>query len=189
MPSSPVVLPQDLADYKNNEPNLLIAQATAAVRNYCGWHVTPVQTDTVTLHAEGARSLLLPSLHVLDVSSVTVDGALVDPASYTWTPDGVLARRYAWDIYDSSLDYRDWRQDFLAGRRWWGLTTTVTFTHGFDQAADFAGVILAWVAVRQTAPKGITSQQVGPFAVQYGNHEETLDAVSILNSYRLPSRP
>lgn len=169
MTSSRIVSDEDLGQFKANEPWMLLDQATAAVRNACGWHVTPVETETVALDVTGARSLLLPTLHIVSVESVTIDGTVLDPGSYFWSTAGVLTGECL--------------------RR--GRTVVVKFTHGFEDAEDIKGVILSVVSAAQSAPRGVTSQQTGPFAVQYSVREslEGPEHKPVLDRYRLPPRP
>jgi hypothetical protein len=67
-----------------------IEAAQAAVRGYCGWHVAPVVTETLTLDGHGDKRLLLPSLMVKEIFDVTVDGKLMDLADLEWSADGML---------------------------------------------------------------------------------------------------
>src|SRR5699024_12271535 len=46
----------------------LVAAATQAIRDYCGWHVAPVEEETLALDGTGTDTLLLPSRLVVDVT-------------------------------------------------------------------------------------------------------------------------
>lgn len=48
--------------------------AHGAVRRFCGWHVAPVIVETLTLDGSGGSDLLLPSLHVVQLTAVMNDG-------------------------------------------------------------------------------------------------------------------
>src|SRR6188768_527783 len=89
-----------------------IEQAEQAVHDFCGWHIAPSRTETVTLSGTATRNLLLPSLHVTAVTSVTVDGVpQVEGVDYDVHSEGYLTRR---------------------NRGWWvGDVIVVTFTHGY----------------------------------------------------------
>lgn len=52
-----------------------LSAAQAAVRRECGWHVAPVITRTVRLNGFGGTRLMLPTLHVTDISSFRIAGA------------------------------------------------------------------------------------------------------------------
>ena len=61
--------------------------ASAAIRDYCGWHVAPSLECTYTGDGEG-RLLVLPAMGVTDVSSLEVDSAAV--TDYEWTAAGMV---------------------------------------------------------------------------------------------------
>ena len=116
-------------------PPTPLEQAEQAVRDYCGWHVAPVVTETVTLDAYGTARLFLPSLKVRAVDAVTVDGTALDPSGYTWTEDGVLRR----------LDGALWPHR--------GQSVAVTLTHGHEPSE--VAWIVGQVADRlEKAPNG-----------------------------------
>ncbi|ROZ89008.1 hypothetical protein [Gordonia sp. OPL2] len=81
-----------------------------AIRNWCGWHVAPEVTETLTLDQIGHRVLTLPSLHVTEVAAVTdADGRAI--TDFEWRDIGQLKRRNGWPV-----GYR---------------AVKVTLTHGF----------------------------------------------------------
>jgi hypothetical protein len=56
------------------------AATVAEVRAFCGWHIAPEVTETLTLDGPGGYVLVLPTLHLVDLVSVTNDGtAITDP--------------------------------------------------------------------------------------------------------------
>lgn len=82
-----------------------------AIRNWCGWHIAPRKTETLTLDQLGHRVLTIPSLLVTDVSAVTdADDNPID--DYEWRTIGQLWRRRGWPT-----GYRK---------------VKVTLTHGFE---------------------------------------------------------
>ena len=60
-----------------------IAAASAAIRNFCGWHVAPSASCRAVLDVDGKRSLWLPTRCLTSVTSVTVRGQEV--TSYQWS--------------------------------------------------------------------------------------------------------
>lgn len=48
--------------------------AQRQIRKECGWHVAPSLTHTIRLDGYGGDTLVLPSLHVTDLTSVKFDG-------------------------------------------------------------------------------------------------------------------
>lgn len=65
---------------------LAIKAASAALRNFCGWHVAPSASCRAVIDTEGARSLFLPTRILTGVTSVTVHGAEV--TDYEWSAIG-----------------------------------------------------------------------------------------------------
>jgi hypothetical protein len=179
MVAGPIVDTDDLTAYQEGDPQSLINQATSDVRGYCHWHVTPSIAETLTLDGSGTGTLILPSLHVAAVTSVTYDGVLLAADDYTWSPIGVIELAP--------------RGPYFAGVCRWssGLgRVVVVMTHGFDEAPDLAGVILARASRSQGNPNAATRTQMGPFAEQYETSSGfTADETSILDRYRLPPRP
>lgn len=119
----------ELADYLDPIEDERLAQAQALVRAFCGWHIAPSRTETVTLRGYGQRRIFLPSLYVTDVASVTVEGsAYTVDLDYTWTEQGVLRRLGGWWTADEDI--------------------VVEFTHGYAAPpAEVTGVVQA-VALR-----------------------------------------
>lgn len=170
-----LVTTTELDAYLSGDPDAALTAAEAAVRSYCRWHVAPVKTETVTLWGGGDQALLVPSLHVVSVESVTVDGVAV--TDFTWREHGILH-----------------------GRGWTGRVV-VSMTHGFDVESAAAEVlrstILAVAARAKVSPDGIVRSQVGQVSETYSqtgfNQAGGVSLLDIekaaLDDYRLPSRP
>lgn len=126
------------------------------MRRYCGWHVIGEVTETLTVDGTGARTVHLPTLRVVDVESVTevtwsgsqlVDTARTSPADFTWSVHGVLEKRAGC-----------WTPE----RR--GIRSTVT--HGFAEADELLGVVVAAAVRHSTAPDGNALSRVGEIGYQ-----------------------
>lgn len=116
---------------------------SSAVRRYCGWHISPVVTETVTVDGPGGRLLSLPSLNVTAVASITQgESALVADDNYRWSADGSV-----------KCTSGRWTEEFR--------DITVTFTHGYDSedVADVNQVVLAVAARHMASPTGATREQ------------------------------
>lgn len=147
--------------------------AEALVRAYCGWHVAPSQTDTVYVDGTGTRNLMLPSLHVTDVSVVTDDGVtLVD--TYEWSADGRL-------FYSSGYFTGKFRG------------VEVTFTHGYDEMPDDVQNVIEQIAARGASTGAYV--QVGQVRVATDSSGAPLSSSltdadkAALAPYKLPPRP
>lgn len=170
----PIVTITDLDSYQAGDPQTVIDQATALVQAYCGWHVAPVLTETITVDSDGGRVLMLPSLHVIDLTSVKIDGE--DITGFVWSEAG-YATRYWWPY----------------GPR----TVEVTMKHGFAEVPDVQSIILAVASRAQASPSGAVRAQAGQVSVTYsqtgynvaGGVSLMAHEKSILDLYRIPGRP
>ena len=170
-----LVTTTELDAYLSGDSDSALAMAEAAVRAYCRWHVAPVKSETVTVWGVGDGAILLPTLRVVSVESVTVDGEPV--TDFEWREHGTLH-----------------------GAGWRGRVE-VSFTHGFDQTGPafevVRGQILAVAARAKASPDGVVRAQVGQVSETYsqtGSNQAggvSLLAVekAALDAYRLPARP
>lgn len=89
-----IVTPEDAESYTGGrlvatDPETIRAvnAALARVRTFCGWHVSPVQSNTVTLRGSGLEWMVLPTLNIVSITSVTeidCDGVetVLDPTKF-----------------------------------------------------------------------------------------------------------
>ncbi len=114
--------------------------ATDLIRDYCGWHIAPSVTETLTLDGNTAGVLAIPTLKLTSVVSVTIDGTLHDPAVYEWSQSGYL-RLYG-------------------GHRL--RSVAVAVVHGFPVVPEVVKSVCLTVAARALAsPEGFIREQFG----------------------------
>lgn len=70
--AAPRMLP-GIDEMKFDEP-FWVSAAEGAVRDYCGWHVSPILQQTFAMDGEGRSRILLDTMRLVEVVSVTVDG-------------------------------------------------------------------------------------------------------------------
>lgn len=123
--------------------------ATQLIRDWCGWHVAPVITSTITLDGTGTDTILLPSRRVVEVDSVKVDGVELDAHHFEWSADGLLRmRRGCWPDHYRSIE--------------------VTMLHGFQDVSALADVVASIVARVKVDPTGaVATQRAGTQAVSF----------------------
>lgn len=121
------------------------AAACSAIRRYCGWHIAPEVTATLTLDGPGGSLLRLPSMHVTDVLSVTNDGdAVTDPE---WSANGLIRGC--------------WTSKFRG--------VVVTFTHGYEVCPSEIYAVAAQMSQQASAlSESVPANQLtaGPFTYQ-----------------------
>jgi len=81
----------DLEAFRSGDDAAIVRQTQAAIRRYCGWHIAPSITETITLDGDGSRHLWLPSLHVTAVTAVTNGDTVLDVSSdLDWSESGYV---------------------------------------------------------------------------------------------------
>jgi hypothetical protein len=144
-------------------------QAQALVTGYCGWHVAPSRTETLTLDGSGSMFLTLPSLHVTDIAEVTDRGDTLDTDDYDWSASGLVYRRRG----RFSHRYR---------------SVTVTLTHGYDDMPDDVQAVIGQLTDGGIGPQFVQVGQVRVSAPGSNGDAEVVTAASILNRYKLGRR-
>ena len=125
-----------------------IAAASAAIRNYCGWHVAPSLTCTYVTDGERG-DLWLPCAALTSVESVTFDGTEQTVKGYNR-----LGRVRT-----------DRPQPCGLGN------VSATYTAGYDLAAvpDLLGIVVQRVtATIALGAYGVASESAGGVAISYG---------------------
>lgn len=143
-----------------------LAQAGETVRDYCGWHIAPPRTETLTFRGDATNRIFLRSLYVTAVESVIVDGAtLVEGVDYVVNRAGYITR--------------------LGAGAWWsGEEIVVTFTHGYDEPpASVTAVVQALAQGAISNPSALTRKTIGPFTDVYATPSDQL--VMGLSAYRI----
>lgn len=137
-----IMVPGDVEAYtqgrlnqSNPETQRALDAALAKARRYCGWHVSPVRQDTIIMDRPQWTILVLPTLHIVSVDSVTIDGVPVplDNVRMSREAPGILATK----------DSRPWGGYPLLRDPGYGAMS-VTITHGYTaaEAADFREAVL-----------------------------------------------
>lgn len=166
---------EGLADYTqgrlsadDEETERILNRAVAAVRRWCGWHVGPVLTATVTIDGPGGPLLTLPTQKLLDITAVSEDGQAVDLTGLVWSRGGQVEKRVQTPlpisyfgagryVHRTYLPWNFWT-DQLAG-------VSVTMQHGYtaDEAPDFTEAIYSIADRMSQGQSNGTLVSVGPF--------------------------
>ena len=123
---------------------------SAAIRDACGWHVSP-PLPVVELTQGPGRMLALRSLMVTGVESVAECGAELAEGQYEWRMDGAL-RRACW---------RSWPDAYRS--------VEVRYTSGIpsEMAPALAAVASQLASNTLAAPAGVRSEQAGNVSISY----------------------
>lgn len=116
----------------------LTAAASQAVRDYCGWHVTPCVSQELVLDGTGHGKIFLPTKRLKEVHRLEVDGQAV--TDFRFSEDG-------WITLSCGIFPRKER------------VVKVEIHHGFE-AADPAAVVVGNIVARaKMSPTGTVIQQ------------------------------
>lgn len=77
----------------NPETQRALDAALARVRRWCGWHVSPVVTETIYLDVpEGSSMLVVPTMKIDTLNTITVGGTAVNVSDVTYSREapGIL---------------------------------------------------------------------------------------------------
>ena len=122
----------------------VLSAVSGAIRDYCGWHVSPSIQCTFTGTGEG-RLLMLPAMGVRSVESLKVGGSEV--ADFEWLSSGMVRLSYG-HFPDS------WR------------SVTCVYTAGFD-AVSIAQVVAQISANALVAAPGVANERAGNVSITY----------------------
>ncbi len=153
----------------------LLDGASAAIRRYCGWHITPVLTETITLDGPGGSILMLPTLNLISVVSFTERGTAANVSELEWSAKGMVRRRHS-----------RWTTRFR------GLT--VEMEHGYEDAPDVKAIVQQVVANAISSPMGATREQAGQVSISWATTAPGVSGglsllerdYAVLDLYRLP---
>lgn len=146
-----------------------VTSGLAAVRSWCGWHIAPSATETLYVEGEGGRVMLLPSLHVSEVSEIRDESGTVVTGWKSRT-NGIL-RGY-------------WRCE---------EEYAVDLTHGYEEMPAEITEIVSDLDARSGSAGAFA--QVGQVRYATGSDGAPIGASltiaqkAILDRYKLPPRP
>lgn len=141
-----------------------LLEAESTVRDFCGWHIAPSRSETVTFAEPTGRRLFLQSLYVTAVDSVTVDGVTqVADTDYRAHQDG-------------------WLERLPVGATWTGDLIEVEFTHGYVVVPPSVTAAVRGLAQAAIDSGGLSRLTQGPFTEVYALPSQTLSGLS---AYRI----
>ena len=150
------------------------------IRAYCGWHIAPVITQTITLDSDGAEAIILPTLMLRDVTAVRYWNGTAMVAMTGWNA------RTGWSEERCSIFHPG---GFPRGRR----ALEVDIQHGYD---DVPPELAKGITRLLTGPGAydVASESLPGHAVTFksGAASATADVLvssGALSRYRLGPRP
>jgi hypothetical protein len=143
-------LKRSLTDLDAYTAQLMLDGACEAVIEYCGWHITPVLTETVTVDGTGTPVQTLPTLNLVALDSVQENGVALDVARIDWSSNGVMEKRLG-GIWTTR------RRGVTAG-----------IQHGYDVTPGWIVTMICAAAGRAfTTPLGRMQETAGDQSITY----------------------
>lgn len=144
------------SDYRV-EPAVLAA--SQAIRNACGWHISPSLECTAHLTADG-KLCKLQANAVTAVESVSDDGTALDSGDYEWRRDGLIRR----------TDSREWSSGWDA--------IEVSYTAGYDVSVvpDLAEAVRAIAEGVISVAAGVNSESADGVSISYSANASSIAA-------------
>lgn len=136
-----------------------IAAASQAIRNYCGWHITPA-LDCTASPSGGSAVMRLPASYVSAITQITEDGVEVDSAGYRWRADG-LVKRTAPHIWSPE---------------WGALEVKYTAGYSEDAVPDLVEAVCSVAAGVISVSPGVVSESADGVAVSYSVNASSIAA-------------
>lgn len=141
---------RDLDELDAYTAQQMLDAAEELVREYCGWHIAPSRTETLTADGSGSRIQPLPTMHLTAVVEASEAGTALDVNALDWSTYGVLEKQ----------DGGAW----TSRRR--GVVAEVT--HGFAATPSWLLALLCSAAGRALlTPLGIAAESAGGESVTY----------------------
>jgi hypothetical protein len=142
---------------------LALAGGSGAVRDYCRWGISRAD-ETLVVDGTGGGYLLLPTLHLVSVAEVRVDGTVLTAGDYTWSASGQLYRPAGWPRILRGVE--------------------VDCVHGYEPVPDTPRLVALEHAARiYDNPQRVASKSVGGVSESYDLSELEMGQ---LDAYRLP---
>jgi hypothetical protein len=142
----------DWPDYVGVDPpenaDALLQAASGLVRLSCGWNISRETVTEQLLDGSGATILFLPTLHLVDVTEVLIDGTAV--TDYRKSAMGALYRAAGWP---------------------WGFENiSASYVDGLDPVPAEVKALVVNMAARTVGPTpGLIQKTVGQVSYRWGD--------------------
>ena len=133
--------------------------ASQAVRNACGWHVTP--SLECTAHPNGGAPVLrLPAGYVSGITSITEDGETVSADEYRLRSDGLVKRAYPHKWMDA----------------WNAIEVVYTAGYDSDAVPDLVEAVVSIAAGVLSVSAGVISESADGVSISYSANASSIAA-------------
>jgi len=140
--------------------------ASQAIRNYCGWHISP-SLECKAYPIGGGKIIKLPASYVSGISSVIENGKELSSGQYEWRYDGLLRRAC----------FKNW----FGG--WNGIEIAYTAGYDIDAVPDLAEAVKAITESVLAVAAGVISESADGVSVSYSSNASSI-AAALTPSYK-----
>lgn len=137
-----------------------VLAASTAVRNACGWHVSPSMPCRYTADTDGGHTIMLPAALISGVTSLTLDGTETD--DYQWS-------------YTGAVQSGPW----LPFNRMRGAV--VEYTAGVATDGALAALVIGMANRALALAPGVTQETAGGVSISYAPSAATGGVVPYVN--------
>ncbi len=163
--------------YADN-PRIMTAlyAASQAIRNYCGWHITPCTRCTAYPDGGGVVARI-PAGYVCKILRITEDGRELSEKEYEWRRDGLIRKAYP----------HKW------SKKWDGIEVEYMAGYDVDAVPDLAEAVCAITAGVLSVSAGVISESADGVSVSYSQSASSIAAgltaaqKSALEAYKVVS--
>jgi hypothetical protein len=142
--------------------NLLLNEASSAIRTYCGWSISSEDVVDEEFDGTGTRNLWIETLRLTLVASLVENGLpLTEGVDYDWTRYGKLVRNGCWPRTARSV--------------------VISYTHGYTTVPDVVkGVCLDIAGRKYNNPQSTKSgsRVAGPFTETFAYQDNPASLLS-----------
>ena len=150
--------------------------ASQAIRNYCGWHISP--SVKCTAYPEGGAVVAkLPAGYVSEIVAITENGSELSSDDYEWRRDGLLKRAFP----------HKWSS------KWDSITAEYMAGYEAEAVPDLVEAICAITTGVMSVSAGVISESADGVSISYSQSASSIAAgltaaqKSALESYKVVS--
>lgn len=150
--TEPLLSASDFASFQAKDQAWFLGAVGETIRDYCGWHITPVISETVEAKIGNMGIIMLPTLNLVSVEELRLSGTALTADVWSMSPAGYIT-------YFG-----------LSGRRACGMPVSVDITHGFEELPKAVAEVGYELTARVLEkPAGIVTDMTrGPTRMSFG---------------------
>ena len=158
----PIISAEDfteLTGIDNPRAEAAVAAASQAIRNYCGWHISP-SLNCTAYPVGGGPVAKLPAGYVSSITSISENGAALDSGVYEWRSDGLIRR----------TDCKKWADS------WDGITAVYAAGYSADAIPDLVEAVCSVASGVLSVSPGVTNESADGVSISYSQSASSIAA-------------